>query len=1026
MARVASGLDWAATSEHAWKNPPFHVDALHRQAESLVLAGIAEARASQDASPLGVVLQGEGGVGKTHFLSWVRGRVGAVGGYFFLLDFSVEGDFWALAARAMVEDLGRPGATDDARSTQVAVLMRRLAALAGADEATSAALAGETPCTKDDLDALVDGLLVHDRRLVARCADTLRALALYASPAMRTLDVGRDHLTSTEEAEPGDRRAWGMSRRVKGPQEIVIDLSAILALTGPSVIAVDQVDSLLQHTAKAQRVDRPDDGAPDDVTTLERVAGGLMALRQTTRRTLCLIACLPSSWKLVRGQAVETVTDRFRAAPVLATLSDADVARDLVERRIGAALAGSGFTPPVPSWPVAPAAFATAPGHTPRALLKKIHAHVETCRRDGAVRLLESFADEQAAPREPTAPPPVRVPLADLPALDARFAELRAAADIGAAVNPETEDATVPALLAAALKAWTIEQGPAGEAFRVDPPPGRRPELHARLRQVLDEATDVQRHWAFRAIGAPHHLAAQKRLDDAFTAAGVTPDGTDRTLVILRTVPWSTGPKTQAKLQALADGGGLSVPLVGDDLRTFAALATMLAEDRADLHDWLRARRPAGGTELLTRVLGEAAAPPPEPERAENSVGRIRIGTRVRRGDPVELELATLTRHTAVFAGSGSGKTVLLRRLVEECALSGVSAIVLDPNNDLARLGDPWPSPPDGWTGDDAARAREYLATTDVVVWTPGRAGGRPLSFQPLPDLGAVRDSPDELRSALDIAVEALSPRANVTGKTRKAQLGQAVLREALAHFARSGGGSFTSFLDLLGELPVEASQIDKAAQIAGELEQALTAATVNDPLFAGGGVPVDPGTLLTPAPGKRARVSVISLVGLGDERRESFVSQLQVALFAWIKRNPARDRPLGALYVMDEAQILAGTSPRSAALESTLMLSSQARKYGLGLVFATQAPKGLHNKIAGSATTQFIGKLSSPVQIAAAKELARAKGGNADQVGILGQGHFYVASDGLSFVQARTPLCLTHHPSDPLTEDEIVERARR
>ena len=59
----------------------------------------------------------------------------------------------------------------------------------------------------------------------------------------------------------------------------------------------------------------------------------------------------------------------------------------------------------------------------------------------------------------------------------------------------------------------------------------------------------------------------------------------------------------------------------------------------------------------------------------------------------------------AIFAGSGSGKTVLIRRLVEECALQGVSAIVLDPNNDLARLGDPWPEPPAGWGRGDAERA---------------------------------------------------------------------------------------------------------------------------------------------------------------------------------------------------------------------------------------------------------------------------------------------------------------------------------
>ena len=152
----------------------------------------------------------------------------------------------------------------------------------------------------------------------------------------------------------------------------------------------------------------------------------------------------------------------------------------------------------------------------------------------------------------------------------------------------------------------------------------------------------------------------------------------------------------------------------------------------------------------------------------------------------------------------------------------------------------------------------------------------------------------------------------------------------------------------------------------------------VNDPLFGGDGAPLDPGVLLTPPPGKRARVSVISLVGLpSDEQRQSFVNQLQMALFAWIKRNPAGDRPLGGLFVMDEAQTFAPSGAMTACTQSTLALASQARKYGLGLVFATQAPKGLHNRIPGNAATQFFGLLNSPTQIDAAKEMAAAKGGD-------------------------------------------------
>ena len=87
-------------------------------------------------------------------------------------------------------------------------------------------------------------------------------------------------------------------------------------------------------------------------------------------------------------------------------------------------------------------------------------------------------------------------------------------------------------------------------------------------------------------------------------------------------------------------------------------------------------------------------------------------------------------------------------------------------------------------------------------------------------------------------------------------------------------------------------------------------------------------------------------MIGLtSEQQREGFVNQLQMALFSWIKRHPAGDRPLGGLLVMDEAQNFAPSDRHTACTRSTLALSSQARKYGLGLVFATQAPKGLHNQ---------------------------------------------------------------------------------
>ena len=393
----------------------------------------------------------------------------------------------------------------------------------------------------------------------------------------------------------------------------------------------------------------------------------------------------------------------------------------------------------------------------------------------------------------------------------------------------------------------------------------------------------------------------------------------------------------------------------------------------------------------------------------------------------VSQHLVALRKHTAIFAGSGSGKTVLIRRIVEECALRGVSSIVLDPNNDLSRLGSAWPQQPDGWNPADDSPAADYLQNTEVVVWTPNRMGGRPLSFQPLPDFASVRDDHDEFAQAVDSAVAALEPRALISGNSAKAGRSRAVLREALRFYGSQGSSALDGFIELLAELPAQASSMHSAGELAAELSQNLRAATINDPMFGGTGAPADPGVLLTPSDGFRARVSVISMIGLASEQqREGFVNQLQMALFAWIKRNPAGDRPLGGLLVMDEAQNFAPSGRSTISLRSTLALSSQARKYGLGLVYATQSPKGLHNFIPGNAATQFYGLLNSATQITYAKELARVKGGLVPDISRLRAGNFYLAGEGEQFHRVKTPWCLSFHPQSPPTTEEVLRLAQQ
>ncbi|MFI5911040.1 helicase HerA domain-containing protein [Dactylosporangium sp. NPDC051541] len=1034
-ALAALRLNWAPVPDDVWRQSPLHVNGLHGDVADELLAGFDDAEASSGPSAMSLAMLGRRGSGKTHMLGWLRERVQARGGYFFLVSLLDEQGFWPSVLAYMRQSLVRP--VPGSETTQLRLLLRRLTSRIGAPRAARRAVMGETELTREALEAFIKGLLASYSYEAGQSRDTARALALSASTKPEHRDIADSYFIPSDEPVDGELVSWGIRRRHTA-EDIVNELSLLLALTGPSVIAVDQIDTLVAQSHLSGDLLRNTDApaAYRQAIALESVAGGLLLLRERTRRTLTVVACLPNTWTLIDRRATNTVADRFRTTPVLQGVIDARLAREIVERRFTDRYKELRFTPPYPTWPVRPTAFSEAGKYTPRQLLIEIDSHVRACLRSGDLRELKHLNTIQDV--EPGIAVPVTPEASDEvhERFEERFEELRRRAEVAAALDGATEDSVFPELLAAGLTAWILEHGEGAEVFTLDPPPSANPDLHARLRRTLDEGTEDQVHWCFRAVSDTHQaIAALNRFRRAKRAAGLSADVPKRKLILVRNGAWSAGAKTQEEVKEFHRAGGLTLGVDDADLRTLWALRELLRDESpTELQAWLVKRQPTAEVGLFRQALGDAdqwdeaearervALRAAEPVAAEIVVGRDEDG-----GRPVRVPLEALRKHVAIFAGSGSGKTVLIRRLVEECALHGVSAIVLDPNNDLARLGDPWPEAPEAWGSGDRELAAEYLAGTEVVVWTPRREAGRPLSFQPLPDFGAVRGDPDEFAEAVEAAVAALAPRAGLGGRTTKAHLGLAVLRKATEHFARQGGRDLPGLIGLLAELPDGVSGLADADKIAAGLAQSLTAAMDNDPMFGGRGAPADPGVLLTPAPGKRARISVISLIGLpSEEARQGFVNQLQMALFAWIKKHPARNRPLLGLFVMDEAQTLAPSGAMTACTQSTLALAAQARKYGLGLIFATQAPKGLHNRIAGNATTQFYGLLNAQVQVDAARELARVKGGDVPEVGGLKTGQFYVAVEGEPPLKVRTPLCLSHHPAAPLTTEEVVERAGR
>jgi len=1014
-------FDLAPTPDDVWRSSPVNVDDLHREIVEQVFDGVSEARDDDVSNPMGVVIQGQSGIGKTHMLGMVRARTQVEGGYFFLVSLANGPTFWESVALCMVEGLMRPSFS---WPTQLKAFLRRLTPMLGLPAEMRDVVAGDAAIKPPQMKEFINALRGRDPVLGQEVKDTARALVLQASQDFDAQDLGRAYLASLELFDYPERTEWGFSSNPRPPQLIVRDISRLLALTGsPTVLAVDQIDTLFAQTS-GSFVGGSGVLDPQTKTMLGQVADGLLNLREVTRKSLVVLACLPDTWEMIKRGAATPVPDRFRENPVLHTIPTPEIGKAIVAKRLAERYGRVHFTPEYPTWPIAEKAFEGVGTFSPRALLKRVERHAAECVRAGHLVELDDLTSEKRITDGPRGKP--ESPGDHLTELDRRFAELCAKAEVDEALLHNSEDKHMPVLLAAGLKALITELG---GAYKQDPLPSSKPSLHARLRETLNEGLEDERHWGFRAIASDNAVAVISRITNACTMAGLDADVPKRSLFFLRNNPWPSGPKTKLAVDSFHAKGGKTLKMSRDDLKVFDALRVMHESQDEHLAQWLRERKPAGSTQLFRDAFGDRAEAPPSIVE-EKSITVVASETSINvgiGGQPFELELEALRKHMVIFAGSGSGKTVLIRRLVEECALKGVSAIVLDPNNDLARLGDAWPMRPRGWGPDDDRKAKEYLDAVDVVIWTPRIAAGRPLTFQPLPNFAAVRNDPDEFRAAIDVGVAALAPRAKMNNATAKSQQGQAVLRDALTYYAGAGQDrGLRGYVELLADLPDGITTLGKGPKLAAEMADNLRAAMVNDPLFGGDGTPVDPGLLLQGSPGRRARVSVISMVGLiSDEQKQGFVNQLQMALFAWIKRNPAGDRPLGGLFVMDEAQTLAPSSGSTPCTASTLALVSQARKYGLGLVFATQAPRGLHNQIPGNAATQFFGLLNAPAQVAAAKEMAQAKGGSIPDISLLTAGNFYAAAEGQSFRKISTPNCLTHHPKAPLTPEEVIARAR-
>ncbi|MGO9170762.1 MAG: ATP-binding protein [Rhodomicrobium sp.] len=1048
-------FDFAQHLENIWKDIPYHIDEFNGSVSDELIDDLTNGtREIACPSPLGWVIAGQAGTGKTHLLGALRHKTWAVGGWFILFDLLDVKDFWSIAALSYLHSLHRE--MPDGRLQSEALIARLAHGLA--DEALQAECTTLSELTPDKLATLADRLIAGLPRKYANEArshkQVLRALLLLHAKDNLVADNAYNWLQGIDTDEEFGR-TFGFNLAQPTPRDIVQGLSWLMSLTGPTLLAIDQIDAIIseQNLASGPVGDVAGTQQQKALSILEGLGRGLMDLRDITRRTMTVVSCIEASWHVLSARTIQSVIGRFNTDPiVLAPINNATIAQALVAKRLSSAFERAGFAPPYSSWPFRPEAFRGAAGMYPRELLKICDAHRRACLRAKQVTELTSFSN--GAGDGANVPEVAADNGADI---DRRFAELKERVNVKAFLEQDAESREFCDVLQAAMRCYALQCGPGVGHVELavdDNFTGDRPPLHARLRFIDRSANDREHHVCFRALTSRNAIAFQTRLKAAITLSGIDQELSFRRLFILRRPALPSGRKTSEIIGDFKAAGGVFVDIKEHDLRSFSALQLLERERPAGFEDWLRTRAPLKGTHLFDvaglssdgnsweGIFGAAAktehpstdhATTAEisPQNSPASTGaqpmdKVFIGHRLDDGatnEAIYLNLFDLNRHTALLAGSGSGKTVALRRLVEEAALQGVPAIVLDTNNDLARLGQPWPQRPESWSDDDANAAQLYHKNVEVVIWTPLLSRGNPLNLAPMPDFSTIRDDPDELRRAVLLVSSTLKPHA-IPGGGESAVLREGILTCALEYFARNGTGSLDDLISLLSELPEDAGGgINDAPKLAQKMADQLRAAMARNPLLATGGQTLDPAVLLTGAAGK-TRISVINFSGLpSDEQKQAFVNQLAMILFTWIKKRPASaERPIQGLLVIDEAQNFVPSGRGVPSKASLIGLTQQGRKYGLGLIFATQAPRGIDHQIILNCTTQFIGKANAPAAIETAQELIRERGGRADDIARLDRGQFYVYSAGFSEpAKILTPLCLSYHPATPLSEDEVV-----
>lgn len=368
--------------------------------------------------------------------------------------------------------------------------------------------------------------------------------------------------------------------------------------------------------------------------------------------------------------------------------------------------------------------------------------------------------------------------------------------------------------------------------------------------------------------------------------------------------------------------------------------------------------------------------------------------------EPVLYDSKDLLTHAVCVGMTGSGKTGLGIGLLEEAAIDGIPALIIDPKGDLTNLLLNFPElEPEQflpWVDEDGAarkglskeeyareqaelwrnglakwgqtpeRIRKLRDSAEFSIYTPGSDAGIPVSviasFAAPPE--SIRNDRDLLRDSVSATATSLLALIGVEADPLKSR--EHILIATIFDRAWKNGEDLDlgSLIQQIQNPPVNRIGVFDLESFYPAKDRFGLAMVLNNVLAAPGfevwlsGEPLNVNRLLYTAQGK-PRMAIFSIAHLSDSERMFFVSLLLGQTVSWMRTQPGTTS-LRAILYMDE---IFGYFPPVANPPSKLPLLTllkQARAFGLGVVLATQNPVDLDYKGLSNAGTWFIGRLQT------------------------------------------------------------------